>query len=286
VTDVLVITGLSGAGRSQAAADLEDFGWYVVDNLPSSLVPTIGELAAQPGSKIDRLALAVGSSPQQADILGAISSLRSAGHRVRILYLEAATPELVRRYDATRRKHPLGERSDTVLDAIERERVMMQGVKQEADLVIDTTGLTIHQLKARLGELFAPDTPGSGLQIAVVSFGFKHGLPLDVDLVLDVRFLPNPYWEDDLRPLTGLDEPVRRYVVDRTLAGEFLRRIDDLLALLVPAYVAEGKSYLTVAIGCTGGRHRSVACAEEVARSLRRRGLNPRVQHRDLDRRD
>ena len=212
VTDIVVITGLSGAGRTNAAADLEDQGWYVVDNLPTSLVRTIVDLASVPGSAIERLALVVGTSPHQADILDAIDALRQGGHRVRIIYLEATDPELVKRYGSTRRRHPLGE-DTSLLDAIARERDLLEPVKAMADVVVDTTDLTIHQLKARLTELFATDATASGMQTAIVSFGYKHGLPLDVDIVLDCRFLPNPFWEERLRPLTGLDEPVRSYVL-------------------------------------------------------------------------
>ncbi len=281
VTDIVVITGLSGAGRTNAAADLEDQGWYVVDNLPTSLVRTIVDLASLPGSAIERLALVVGTSPHQADILDAIDALRQGGHRVRIIYLEATDPELVKRYGSTRRRHPLGE-DTSLLDAIARERDLLEPVKAMADVVVDTTDLTIHQLKARLTELFATDAAASGMQTAIVSFGYKHGLPLDVDIVLDCRFLPNPFWEERLRPLTGLDEPVRSYVLTQPEAGPFLDRIEELLTLLVPAFEKEGKSYLTIAFGCTGGQHRSVTVAEEVASRLRGQGVELRVHHRDL----
>ena len=212
MADIVVITGLSGAGRTNAAADLEDQGWYVVDNLPTSLVRTIVELASVPGSAIERLALVVGTSPQQADILDAIESLRTGGHRVRIVYLETSTPELVKRYGSTRRRHPLGD-DTSLLEAIDRERELLEPVKAEADVVIDTTDLNIHQLKTRLTELFAEDAATAGMQTAIVSFGYKHGLPLDVDIVLDCRFLPNPFWDERLRPLTGLDPAVRDYVL-------------------------------------------------------------------------
>jgi UPF0042 nucleotide-binding protein len=284
MADIVVITGLSGAGRTNAAADLEDQGWYVVDNLPTSLVRTIVELASVPGSAIERLALVVGTSPQQADILDAIESLRTGGHRVRIVYLETSTPELVKRYGSTRRRHPMGD-DTSLLEAIARERELLEPVKAMADVVIDTTTLTIHQLKTRLTELFSEDAAATGMQTAIVSFGYKHGLPLDVDIVLDCRFLPNPYWEEGLRDRTGLEAPVREYVLRQPATGEFLRRLEDLFELLLPAYAAEGKSYLTVGIGCTGGRHRSVVMAEELALRLRRRGYEPRVQHRDVERR-
>ncbi len=286
MTDILVITGLSGAGRSQAADDLEDLGWFVVDNLPSSLIEKVTELGSARGSSIDHLALVVGSGAHQADIGEVIGRLRVAGHRVRVLFLEASTPELVKRYGSTRRKHPLSDGSQSVLDLIEQERALLEPVRAMADLVIDTTGLNVHQLKGRLTDAFGEEVPAAGMQTTITSFGYKHGLPLDVDLVLDCRFLPNPYWVEALRHRTGLDADVRDYVLDQLTTQDFLARLEDLLELLLPAYEAEGKSYLTLAFGCTGGRHRSVAIAEELARRLRRRGLAPTVQHRDLGRSD
>jgi len=288
VTDVLVITGLSGAGRSQAADDLEDLGWFVVDNLPTALVVQVVEMASQPADPHHQLCLVVGNASQQADIVGVLRSLRDSGHRVRVLFLDASTGSLVKRYGATRRRHPLdlegGQSSSEsgIASVIQRERELLQPVKAEADLVIDTSDLTVHQLKAKLIELFGPSSPTDTLQIGIVSFGFKHGLPLDVDLVFDVRFLPNPYWDENLRPLSGLDGPVRGYVLDNPLAGRFLEKLEDMLETLLPAYVAEGKSYLSIAIGCTGGQHRSVAIAERLASWFQARDMRPRVTHRDL----
>ena len=282
MTDILVITGLSGAGRSEAADDLEDLGWFVVDNLPTALIEKVAELGGGRGSSIGRLALVVGSGTHQADILEVIGRLRATGHRVRVLFLEAATPVLVSRYGSTRRKHPLSDGSQSVLDLIEQERELLEPVRAMADLVVDTTDLNVHQLKARLRDVFGPEGSEGGMQTAITSFGYKHGLPLDVDLVLDCRFLPNPYWVEGLRHQTGLNDEVREYVVGNSLTQDFLSRLDDLLDLLLPAYAAEGKSYLTIAFGCTGGQHRSVAIAEEVARRLARRGITPRLQHRDL----
>ncbi len=279
MADVVLITGLSGAGRSAAAAVFEDLGWYVVDNLPTSLVPTIVELAAKPGSDIDRLALVSGR--QHGDVLPHVADIRASGHEVTILFLDATTRELVRRYDATRRKHPLAAETEGLLESIQHERELLSGVRDAADLVIDTTDLNVHQLKARLLASF--ETSGtSQLQVSIESFGFKHGLPLDADIVMDVRFLPNPHWEDDLRPLTGHDPAVRDYVLETSAAASFLDRFDDLLATVFPAYQAEGRSYLSVAIGCTGGRHRSVAVVEELTRRFRERGIAVRASHRDV----
>lgn len=279
MASVVLITGLSGAGRSGAAGVFEDLGWYVVDNLPTSLVPTIVELAAKPGSGIDRLALVSGR--QHADVLPQVGAMRAAGHDVTLLFLDASTPVIVKRYDATRRRHPLHDDAEGLLEAIEIERDRLAAVREAADLVIDTSELNIHQLKERLLASFET-SGGSQLQVAVESFGFKHGLPLDADIVMDVRFLPNPHWEDDLRPLTGHDPAVRDHVLETAVAASFLDRLDALLADVLPAYHAEGRSYLTVAVGCTGGRHRSVAVAEEVARRLRERGVAVRTTHRDV----
>jgi UPF0042 nucleotide-binding protein len=283
MSEFVVITGLSGAGRSQAADDLEDLGWFVIDNLPTELIPKVVELVQAPGSSTPRVALVVGVGAHQGDLIHALAGLRATGARVRQLFLDASTDVLVRRYEGTRRRHPLAEAGEGLADAIERERAILEPVKAEADVVVDTTALNVHELHARMLGLFGEETVDVSMQTRVVSFGYKHGLPLDVDIVLDCRFLPNPHWVDDLRPLTGLAEPVRRYVLDQNAAGELLSRLDDLLGLLLPAYVAEGKSYLTLAFGCTGGRHRSVAIAEEVATILEHRGFSPTVVHRDVD---
>jgi UPF0042 nucleotide-binding protein len=281
-----VITGLSGAGRTLAADALDDLGWFVIDNLPPELVPKVVELAQTPGSQVDRVALVVRTGAYQEEILPMLGWLRSTGARVRILFLDAATDTLVRRYDSTRRRHPLsgGGSHAHVVAAIERERELLDPVRAEADVVVDTSELNVHELRSRVQGLFGADEVEPTMQTTVLSFGYKHGLPLDADLVFDCRFLPNPHWVEELQPLTGLDEPVRRYVLDQPAAREFLANLESLLAQLLPAYVAEGKAYLTIALGCTGGRHRSVTIAEEVARLLREHGVrDPGVVHRDID---
>jgi RNase adapter protein RapZ len=280
MVEIAVITGLSGAGRSAAAAVLEDLGFYVVDNLPTSLLPTIVDLASQPGG-IERLALVSGR--RHDELLPHVARMRADGHRVTIVYLDASTPVLVQRYDATRRKHPLSDEAGGLLEGIELERTMLNPLKEHADLVIDSSELNVHQLKERLVSVF--EQQGSTqLQIAVESFGYKNGLPLDADIVMDVRFLPNPFWNEELRPLTGHDQPVRDYVLERPTTVEFLDSFDSLLRTVMPGYQAEGRSYLTIAIGCTGGRHRSVAIVEEIADRLRARGLAVRTTHRDENR--
>ena len=282
MADIVLITGLSGAGRSAAAAVLEDLGWYVIDNLPTSLVERFVGLATLPGSGIERLALVSGR--QHTDVMTTVSQLRGEGHRVRLLFLDADTPTLVKRYDASRRKHPLADDVEGLVESIEHERAMLGGARDAADLIIDTTSLNVHQLKAKLVSAFDDDPSNPHLQVAVESFGFKHGLPIDADMVMDVRFLPNPHWEEDLRPLTGHDPAVRDFVIERSQTSRFLDLYEELLTELLPAYEAEGKSYLTIAIGCTGGRHRSVAVVEEIAERLRRRGVAVGVSHRDLAR--
>lgn len=284
MSDFVVITGLSGAGRSQAADILEDLGWFVIDNLPPTLIPKVAELAQAPGSNIEKVVLVVGTGPYHQDVLPALEALKAKGSRLRIAYLEASTDVLVRRYESTRRRHPLAGPEITLADSIEAERKVLGAVKAEADVVIDTTELNVHQLRTRMLDLFATDTPVAGMQTTLVSFGYKHGLPLDTDLVIDCRFLPNPHWVEELRPLTGLDEPVRDYVLGQPITDAFLTELRSLLTLLLPAYVTEGKSYLTIALGCTGGRHRSVAIAEEIAAGLRRDGIELRVTHRDVGR--
>lgn len=282
MTDILVVTGLSGGGRSQAADNLEDMGWFVVDNLPVVLIDKVVELSGEAGGEISKLCLVVGNARQQAGILGAIDNLRLQGHRVRIVFLEASTRELVRRYEATRRRHPLSDGTMGLEDVIERERASIGEVKAAADLVIDTTGLTVHQLKSQLASLFGAENLNDSLQVSVMSFGFKHGVPIDVDMVLDVRFLPNPHWDDELRPMSGLDTPVKDFVLGNDLTVNFLDKTVALFELILPAYVSEGRSYLTIGIGCTGGRHRSVAISEELGRRISDLGFQLRVSHRDI----
>lgn len=280
MSEFVVVTGNSGAGRSHAANVLEDLGWFVIDNLPPSLISKVGELAEAPGSTTSNVALAVPAHAEVELLLQALADLRGSGARVRMLFLEASTPTLVQRYESTRRRHPFGDLGLT--DAIDGERTALEEVKAEADVVIDTSDLNVHQLRDRLVELFGTESPAGGMQTKIVSFGYKHGLPIDVDIVFDCRFLPNPHWVEELRPLTGVDAPVREYVMAQPLTAAFLERMERMLALVMPAYVQEGKSYLTIAFGCTGGQHRSVAIAEEVGKILERSGHQPSVQHRDV----
>jgi RNase adapter protein RapZ len=279
-----IITGLSGAGRSETAHCLEDLGYFVVDNLPPELLGKMAELAAKPGGP-GRVAIVVDARGGVffGELSRALDELKELNIGCRIVFLEASDEDLVRRYEATRRRHPLAP-GDRVVEGIRKERLMMESLRGDADLVIDTSGLTPHELRSRVRDAFSQAPPEAGLHVSVVSFGFKHGAPRDADLVLDVRFLPNPHWIDDLRPLPGTDELVRGYVQGQEPYGDFMERVTGLLDVVVPGYVREGKSYLTVAIGCTGGRHRSVVVADELARWFRTRGLPVTVTHRDLDR--
>jgi UPF0042 nucleotide-binding protein len=285
--EFLVICGLSGAGRSQAAANLDDQGWFVIDNVPAALIPKVGELAAAPGSTFERVALVVRSGARgPEEVQEALERLATVTGRVRILFLDAPTEVLIRRYESTRRRHPLAEDGIGLGEAIERERELLEPLKAVADVIVDTGGLNVHQLRDRIRGLFGDgDDTATPLRIQVVSFGYKHGLPLDVDLVLDCRFLPNPHWVDELRPLTGLDPRVRDYVLGQPDAVEFLERLEPLLDTLLPAYAREGRTFLSLALGCTGGQHRSVVIAEEVGELLRRHGYAPGITHRDIDHR-
>ena len=283
MAEILLITGLSGAGRSQAADALEDLGWFVVDNMPVELVDKFVELAGVSVDQPSRLALVIGVASQQTDAVKSVPHLRAAGHDVRVLFLEASTQSLVKRYTESRRKHPLRTETGTVLEAIEHERDLLEPVREMADKVIDTTALQLGQFKTQLTELFSFDDLPDTLQVSVVSFGFKHGIPLDVDTMFDVRFIPNPYYDEALRPLTGRDEAVRQFVLDQTATQDFLGRVEGLFESLIPAYRNEGKSYLTIAVGCTGGQHRSVAIAEALSLRLANRGVEARVAHRDIE---
>jgi UPF0042 nucleotide-binding protein len=280
----LIITGLSGAGRSEAAHCLEDLGYFVVDNLPPELLEKMAELASRPGGPA-RVAIVVDARGGVffGELSKALEELDTQRIEYRILYLDASDEDLVNRYETTRRRHPLAP-ADRVVEGIRKERLMMESLRGEADLIVDTSGLTPHELRDRIREAFAEAPPEAGLKVSLISFGFKFGAPRDADMVLDVRFLPNPHWVDDLRPLPGTDPAVRAYVEGRDEYARFVERLEALLDVLVPGFVREGKAYLTIAVGCTGGRHRSVVVSEDLGRWFRARGLPVAVEHRDLDR--
>jgi UPF0042 nucleotide-binding protein len=280
----VVVTGLSGSGKSTALKVLEDLGFYCIDNLPVTLVPRFLELWQSSQEDIGRVALGIDVRERRFlhDVPGMLDELRAAGVQLEVIYLEASDDVLVRRFSETRRPHPAAE-SGTVADGIRRERDALGGVRELADRIIDTSAFTVHELRAALRELL--ETPESGrMTISLVSFGYKHGLPTDADIALDCRFLPNPFFVEELRPKTGTDPDVAAYVLGRPDAQEFLEHVLGLLRFTLPRYQHEGKSYLTIAIGCTGGRHRSVVLVEELRARLTALGHRVLVRHRDFER--
>jgi UPF0042 nucleotide-binding protein len=280
--DLVIVTGLSGAGRSTVALALEDAGYYVVDNLPQSLVESMVALAERSERAARRMALIldVRSRAFSSDLVGTVQHLRDQGNRPRVIYLESTDESLIRRYSSARRRHPM-QGDGRLADGIAAERALLAAARGEADLVIDTSDLNPNQLRARVEAIFgAAEEPR--LVVSLLSFGYKYGLPGDADLVIDVRFLPNPHWVPELREQTGCDTEVSSYVLGQPGAGDFLDSYVTLLQSLVPGYEREGKRDLTVAVGCTGGKHRSVAISEEIGRRLSAGGVPVRVHHRDL----
>jgi UPF0042 nucleotide-binding protein len=284
--ELVVITGHSGAGKSEAIAAFEDGGYFCVDNLPPRMIEALGELFRHEGSGVERAAVVsdVRGGEYFEDLLAVIDELETSGLDLKVLFLDADEDTLLHRYKETRRRHPLA-RSGRIVDGIREERSLLAPLRERADLVIDTTGLTGGALRRRIAtELIGREREENQLALTLLTFGFKNGPPSDADLTLDVRFLPNPHYVDELRPLTGLDEPVREYVESGTQAGEFYGRLMPLLEFLLPAYVAEGKQHLTIAIGCTGGRHRSITVADRIARELTPHDeVKLRIVHRDAE---
>ena len=281
--ELVLVTGMSGAGKSTAARALEDLGWFVIDNLPPQL---LAEAVAASPQQASATGLAVVVDARGGDVFAelsdALARLRADGVDVRTLVLEANDEVLVRRFESSRRPHPL-QGSGRILDGLDRERELIAQFRADADLVIDTTGLNVHDLRRRVEAAF-PDEQRVKLRATVMSFGFKYGIPVDADIVLDVRFLPNPYWVPELRERTGLDGSVNDYVLDRPEAREFLTLVAGLVDLVADGFLREGKRYITVAIGCTGGKHRSVAMSENLSARLVKSGVETLVMHRDLGR--
>ncbi len=282
---LVVVTGLSGAGRSTAAKCLEDLGWFVVDNLPPSLLPTMVDLGSRSQGAVGKIAVVVDvrSRAFSSDLRTALDDIGRLGVRPQVLFLEAADDALVRRFESVRRPHPL-QGDGRLVDGIARERELLRDLRGGADLVLDSSNLNVHELRGKVTAAFGGTGQGSRLQLTVLSFGFKYGLPVDADLVADVRFLPNPHWVPELRPHTGRDAAVRDYVLAQDGAAEFVHRYEGLLRLVFDGYAREGKRYALAAIGCTGGKHRSVAMSEQLAGRLAGEGVDVSVVHRDLGR--
>ena len=282
--EFIIVTGMSGAGKSQAIKTLEDLGVFCVDNLPATLIPTVADLCAHSERRVNRVAFVV--DVREGEFLGpledVLATLRQHGHTIRVLFLEADDQVLLRRFSESRRPHPLAPQG-SVLRGISLERERMASLKAEADMVVDTSDLTIHDLRRLVVAAFRDDRPGSKTAISFVSFGYRHGLPPDADLVFDLRCLPNPHFREELRPLTGQDPKVAKFLLDDHEAQSYLEELLTFLRFALPYYLREGRAYLTIALGCTGGRHRSVSAAEFLARQLQGDGREVGVRHRDID---
>ena len=283
--EFLIITGLSGAGKSRAADVLEDLDYYCVDNMPVALIPRFAEFCAATGGRYEKVALVTDVREKDGfgELLSTLETLRESEITCRILYMDADVPTLIRRYKESRRPHPLSEKGGSVEQAIRREMELLAPVREQADYIVNSSALTLGQLQKKLFSLFSEEGGRREIDVTVESFGYKYGMPLDADLVFDVRFLPNPYYLEELRPLTGLDRKVAGYVFQSPQTREFMEKIADLLDFLLPLYIEEGKLSLTVAVGCTGGRHRSVAIAAALRDYLKAKGFSAEMVNRDID---
>ena len=283
--DVVIVSGLSGSGKSTAIHVLEDLGYYCIDNLPPILIGRFLELCERSRESINRVALGVDLRERQffADVPQVLDELSCGGHRVQILFFDAADEVLVRRFSETRRPHPVAGPGGP-LAGIQKERELLAGLRDRADRILDTSAWTVHQLREEMGQVFRDPSAGHVLTVVMLSFGYKFGVPTDADMILDARCLTNPFFVEKLRPQSGCDTAVADFVFTQPEAREFLQRTEDLLCFALPLYQREGKTYFTVAIGCTGGRHRSVALIERLAPTLDRRGYRVQIRHRDLQR--
>ncbi|MDD5748907.1 MAG: RNase adapter RapZ [Actinomycetota bacterium] len=283
--EVLIVTGMSGAGKTEALKCLEDLGYYAIDNLPAPLLEKIAELSSALGRKFERVALVmdVRGGRSFEELFSELELLRSKTIPYRIVFLDASDEVLVRRFSETRRMHPLESPGKRVVEAIAEERELLSELREVADIFIDTSNLNIHQLADVIRKEIQLSEKKQMMKVTIVSFGYKYGIPLDADIILDARFLPNPYWVEELRELDGLDERVRKFVIEKKDSQEFLEKFVDLITFLIPRYEEERKTYLTIGIGCTGGKHRSVALAEEIRRILSNNKLITQVIHRDIE---
>ena len=284
--DILIISGLSGAGKSKAASYLEDMGFYIVDNMPAAMILKFAEFCAGGSGRYDRVALVydVRTASSFAELFDVLDKLRAMEGACRMLFLEAEPEVIIKRYKETRRRHPLADQTDCLEEAVRRERELMQPVRERADHIIDTSRTSTAQLRGELLRLFGDPEEKGGMTVSVTSFGFKYGLPLDADLVFDVRFMPNPFYIEELRPRTGLDQAVNDYVFSFQQTQDYLKRLKDLLAFSLPLYAEEGKTSLVIAVGCTGGHHRSVAVTHTLAEFIGSQGYQVSENHRDMNR--
>ncbi len=284
--EILIISGLSGGGKSKAASFLEDMGFYIVDNMPAAMILKFAEFCAVNNGRYDRVALVydVRTANSFTELFDVLDKLKAMDGVCRMLFLEASPEVIIQRYKETRRRHPLRDKVDSLPEAVHQEREMMQPVRDRADLVIDTSRLSTAQLRGELLDFFGEEGKKGGMTVSLMSFGFKHGLPLEADLVFDVRFMPNPFYIEELRPQTGLDQAVSEYVFSFPQTGDYLSRLQELLAFSLPLYAEEGKTSLVIAVGCTGGHHRSVAMAHALAEFIRKQGYQVMEHHRDISR--
>ena len=284
--EILIISGLSGAGKSKAASFLEDMGFYIVDNMPAAMILKFAEFCAAGNGRYDRVALVydVRTASSFTELFTVLDQLKTMDGACRMLFLEASPETIIKRYKETRRRHPLSGDTTSLAEAVEKERAMMAPVRARADCVIDTTHTSTAQLRAELLRLFDGKDEKAGLAVSVTSFGFKYGLPMEADLVLDVRFMPNPFYIDELRHQTGLDAPVAEYVFGFPQTGSFMKKLEDLLSFTLPLYAEEGKTSLFIGVGCTGGHHRSVAVTHALAEYIRGLGYQTAENHRDISR--
>ena len=284
--DILIISGLSGAGKSKAASYLEDMGFYIVDNMPAAMILKFAEFCAGGSGRYDRVALVydVRTASSFTELFDVLDKLRAMEGACRMLFLEAEPEVIIKRYKETRRRHPLADQTDSLEEAVRRERELMQPVRERADYIINTSRTSTAQLRGELLRLFGDPEEKGGMTVSVTSFGFKYGLPLDADLVFDVRFMPNPFYIEELRPRTGLDQAVNDYVFSFQQTQDYLKRLKDLLAFSLPLYAEEGKTSLVIAVGCTGGHHRSVAVTHTLAEFIGSQGYQVSENHRDMNR--
>lgn len=282
--EITIVTGISGAGKTEALKRLEDIGYYSIDNMPPEIISRIVDLSSVPGSRYDRVSLVVDARGGKSfdQLFKTLEELNEKNVPYRILFLDAANEVLVRRFKESSRSHPLA-RTGRVVAGIAREREIMQPVKEKADVIVDTSDMNVHDLREKIGEIFAPAESVRKALITIISFGYKYGLPLDADIIMDVRFLPNPYWVTELRDKTGLEKPVYDFIADREEAREFINKFTELIESLLDLYEQERKAYLTIGVGCTGGRHRSVVVAEELGKRFKKDGFTVNLLHRDME---